>query len=417
MGDTENPRESVDRFLDASFERLEIDPVMRQLIRSPYLELRFELPLRRRDGSMLLFYGYRVQHNQSRGPFKGGLRYHPMADLDHFVALASLMTWKTAVVDIPFGGAKGGVNCDPRELSTDELETLTKRYVERIGPLLGPDRDIVAPDMGTGPREMAWILEAYSKAHGYEPSIVTGKPVELGGSHGRVAATGRGVAMLTTWAVQAIGRSIEGAKLAVQGFGNVGSHAAKFLEELGAKVVAVSGVYGGLYNASGLDIGTMYEAVQVVERPPAVPEIPVSGEAITNEELLTLDVDILVPAAIEGVINASNVDQVRAKLIVEGANMPVTATADAALEARGVPIVPDILANAGGVTVSYFEWAQSRYGYQWTEERVNRELEQKMRQAWHEVRERAHSESISYRLAAYLIAVERTMRAVELRGF
>jgi glutamate dehydrogenase (NAD(P)+) len=417
MSESENPRDSVDRFLNAGFDRLEIDPVMRQLLRSPYRELRFELPLRRQDGSMHLYYGYRVQHSQSRGPFKGGLRYHPMADLNHFIALASLMTWKTAVVDIPFGGAKGGVDCDPLDLSTEELETLTKRYVERIGPLLGPDRDIVAPDMGTGPREMAWILEAYSKAHGYEPSIVTGKPVELGGSHGRVAATGRGVAMVTAWASEAAGLDIDGATVAVQGFGNVGSHAAKFLGERGAKVIAVSGVSGGRYNGDGLAIDAMFQAVHGTEHPPAVPDIDVPGEAISNEELLTLDVDILVPAAIEGVINSANVDQVRASLVVEGANLPVTATADGVLEGRGVSLVPDILANAGGVTVSYFEWAQSRYGYQWLEERVNRELEGKLKHAWEEVHQRATAEGISYRLAAYLIAIQRTMRALALRGF
>jgi len=417
MSDTgSSARQSCDRFLDEALDRLEVDEELRHLLRAPYRETRFELPLKCDDGSLKVFYGYRVQHNHSRGPFKGGLRYHPDLDLDHFAALASLMTWKTALVDIPFGGAKGGVNCNPRELSVGERERLTKRYVERLDMLIGPDHDIPAPDMGTGPPEMAWIFEAYAKRHGFEPAAVTGKPLELGGSAGRVAATGRGVAFITAWAAEEAGLELADATVAIQGFGNVGSHTALFLAEKGARVVAVSDRDGGRYNPDGLDIKAMVEASRQEDRP-AVSVMEVSGETMEGEDLLTLDVDILIPAAVGGVITGKNVQCVRAGLVIEAANLPLTLAADAALADRGIPVIPDVLANAGGVTVSYFEWVQNRSRYYWSEEKVNGELEDALRRAWEDVRKMAKEQELTYRQAAYHLAVERTLRAIELRGF
>ncbi|GAB6083573.1 Glu/Leu/Phe/Val dehydrogenase dimerization domain-containing protein [Desulfuromonas carbonis] len=415
-GGTFSPRQTCEHFLEEAFDRLETVDEVRNLLRAPYRETRFELPLNRDDGSVSVFYGYRVQHEHSRGPFKGGLRFHPDVDMDHFVALAQLMTWKTAVLNLPFGGAKGGVNCDPRQLSSRERETLTKRYVERVAMIIGPDRDILAPDMGTGPQEMAWIVDAYALQAGFEPGVVTGKPLALGGSPGRLAATGRGVALVAGWAAEAAGIRLDGATVALQGFGNVGSHTARFLADQGAKVVAVVDVEGGKYSAAGLDIEGMVKAVQ--DQPGgAVPDLAVEGETISSEELFALEVDLLIPAAIGGVIHRGNADRVKARMVVEAANLPVTSEADQMLRERGVVVVPDVLANAGGVTVSYLEWVQNRQRYQWTEDRVNRELTDRLQHAWREVRERSEASDISYRLAAYQLGLERTIEAIELRGF
>ena len=415
--DNSKPRGTCERFLDRAFELLDIADDRRQLLRAPYREIRLELPLRRRDGGITLFYGYRVQHDHSRGPFKGGLRFHPDVDLDHFVALATLMTWKTALLELPFGGAKGGVNCDPNELAVDELETLTKRFTERLDAFIGPDVDIPAPDMGTGPREMAWILEAYSKRYGFTPGVVTGKPVELGGSLGRLEATGRGVALVTRWAIEARGDDLKQMRIAIQGFGNVGSHAALFLHQAGAKVVAVSDASGGLLREDGLNIENLREALGRGDGPQSLSEIEGEGEHISNEELLALEIDVLIPAALDGVISMDNADQIRAPLIIEAANLPVTCGAEPMLRERGVQMVPDLLANAGGVTVSYLEWVQNRIRYRWDEERVNRELEHKLRKAWDTVCRRARHEKLNYREAAHVIAVERVLQAIEMRGF
>lgn len=416
-GGQASPRKTCEQFLEAAFEHLEIREEMRNLLRAPYREMRFELPLTRDDGSVSLFYGYRVQHEHSRGPFKGGLRFHPDVDIDHFVALAQLMTLKTAVLDLPFGGAKGGVNCDPHQLSVHELETLTKRYVERVAMIIGPDRDILAPDMGTGPREMAWIVDAYALRAGFEPGVATGKPLELGGSPGRLAATGRGVAMVASWAAQEHGIELDGATVAIQGFGNVGAHAARFLAERGARVVAVVDATGGRFSETGLDIPALWQRLKEHGSSATFPEIAGEGDEISGDELLSLEVDLLVPAALGGAIHANNASQVQARMIVEAANMPVTCQADRQLTDRGVVIVPDILANAGGVTVSYLEWVQNRQRYQWPESRVNKELEKRLQQAWQAVRDRARQHSGSYRLAAYQIALERTIAAIRLRGF
>lgn len=397
-------------------ELLGLDEEIRLLLNTPFRVVEVELPLRRDDGSLAVHKGFRVQHDHSRGPFKGGLRYHPSVDREHALGLAQLMTWKTAVVDLPFGGGKGGIDVDPEAYSERELETLTKTFTTRLGNVIGPEKDIPAPDVGTGGREMAWIFEAYAKQHGAMPGVVTGKPVELGGSLGRVEATGRGVAFVAAWAAREEGLDLSEATVAVQGFGNVGSHAARFLQDRGCRVVAVSNRFGGILDEAGLDLAALIEARREaggdVELTDAAP-----GDALESGELLELDVDILVPAALEGAIHDGNVDAVRARVIVEGANAPVERSCDGTLDDRGVTVVPDILANAGGVTVSYLEWVQNRQRYRWTEERVNRELEETLSRAWDGVRRRASQEDVTYRKAAYAIAIERVIRAVELRGF
>lgn len=419
--DRHGPLECSQAFLDQALRGLGASPEQRTLLKGAHREIKVELPIRRDDGEIAVFSGFRVQHDNSRGPFKGGLRFHPDVDVEHFRGLASVMTWKTALVDIPFGGAKGGIDCDTHDLSRQELEVLTKRFTDKMEVVLGPNRDIPAPDVGTGPREMAWILDQYSKSNGYEPGVVTGKPIQLAGSPGRVEATGRGVAMLTAWACEAHDIELDGATVAIQGFGNVGSHATRFLAERGAAVVAVSDARGAVHREGGFDVPELLERKRQEEEERggyvSLRELDVEGEAISNEELLTLDVDVLVPAAIEGVLHAGNADDVAAGLVVEGANLPTDCEAAATLDERGIPVVPDILANAGGVTVSYLEWVQNRERYRWAEERVNEELESFLRRAWEQVRETAVEEGVSYRLAAYRIAAERVMEATRLRGF
>lgn len=406
----------TDAFVDDALDRLGVEDEMRLLLRTPYRVVELELPLVRDDGSLAVHKGYRVQHDHSRGPFKGGLRYHPSVDMDHFRGLAQLMTWKTAVVDIPFGGAKGGIDVDPTTLSERELERLTKSFTRRLDDLIGPEYDIPAPDMGTGPREMAWIYEAYAKRGGARPGVVTGKPVELGGSLGRTEATGRGVAHLTAWAAEEMGLELDGASVAVQGFGNVGAHAALFLARAGAQVVAVSNRHGGVHDPGGLPVEELFQARRASEEEIRLDQA-VPGDRLEAGELLELEVDILVPAALESVVHEGNVDRIAARLLVEGANAPVECESAGTLEDRGVTIVPDILANAGGVTVSYLEWVQNRQRYRWKLERVDGELEETLRNAWGAVRERARSREVSYREAAYDLAVGRVIRAIELRGF
>ncbi len=415
--DKHNPQECIESFVRKALERTGAEEEVIYLLINPYREVSFVLPLRREDKSLAVFHGYRVQHDQSRGPFKGGLRYHPSVDLEHFRGLASAMTWKAAVVDVPFGGAKGGIDCNPHDLTTGELEVLTKRFAERLTTLFGPDRDIPAPDMGTGPREMAWIFETYAKQHGNVWASVTGKPLHLGGCHGRREATGRGVSMVTAWAAEAAGIHLKGARIAIQGFGNVGSHAAKFLAEAGARIIAVSDYAGGIFNDGGFDIEPMFAAVQDRSRRATVSSLAPSAKAISNDDLLKLDVDILIPAAVESVIHGGNASSIRARMIVEAANLPTTCEATLLLEKRGITLIPDILANAGGVIVSYLEWVQNHQHYRWDETHVNGELATILGKAWTNVRERSQKEQFPYRDAAYLIAVERVMEATSLRGF
>jgi len=410
---TRGPLQWTSAFLERALARTDASEDERELIRTPSQEIKVEIPMRRADGSLAVFRGYRVQHDDRRGPFKGGLRYHPSVGMDHTRALALIMTLKTALVDVPLGGGKGGVDCDPHELSRHELQVLTKHLVERTHRVLGPDIDIPAPDVGTGPEVMGWIYQAYSMLHGHEPAVVTGKPLSLGGSHGRLEATGRGVSLVTRWALEERGAPVEGATVAIQGFGNVGRHAALFLARAGARVVAVGNSHGGLHAPGGLDVEALLEARG--GRAPLEGALP-DADTITNDELLALEVDVLVPAALEGVIDADNAGRIGARLVVEAANLPVTDEGDAALRERGVEIVPDILANAGGVTVSYLEWVQNLARYRWPLERVREEARRLLRGAWDATAARRH-EAGTYREAAHAVALERVLAAQRARGY
>jgi glutamate dehydrogenase (NAD(P)+) len=408
-----SPFAAVNWFFDRAADHVGLDDEMRAVFRSSYRELTVQVPVRMDDGRLEVFTGYRVQHNGARGPYKGGVRYHPDADLDEVRALASLMTWKTAVVDIPYGGAKGGVQCDPTAMSPGEKERLTRRFTGTISYVLGINRDIPAPDVNTDAQTMAWMMDAYSSRYGYTPAIVTGKPVELGGSLGREAATGRGVVYCLAEAARDLGIDLEDATVAVQGFGNVGSWAARLVGELGCRVVAVSDVRGGVYAADGIDV---HAALARVRESGSVVDLP-GTERITNAELLELEVDVLIPAALDRVVNEGNADRVKARVIMEGANHPITPAGDEILHERGIVVVPDILANAGGVTVSYFEWVQNIQQFRWEEDHVNEELRKVMAKSWKNVHGRSTVDGIPLRLAAFAIAVEKVEHADRLRGY
>jgi glutamate dehydrogenase (NAD(P)+) len=379
----------------------------------PWRELQVQVPVRMDDNQIQVFTGFRVQHNGARGPYKGGVRYHPEADLEEVRALASLMTWKTALVDIPYGGAKGGVQVDPKQLSENELNRLTRRYTQSIEHLIGPNRDIPAPDLGTTAQTMAWMMDAYGQSHGHSPAIVTGKPVEMGGSLGREAATGRGVSYILQEAARDFSLDTKAARIVVQGFGNVGSWAARLIYDNGHKIIGVSGVEGGVYNSDGLDIPELQNYQNING---AVSGFT-GGEQISNDELLVLDCDVLIPAAIDNVITKDNARYIRAPLILEGANHPTTPEADRILTERGIIILPDILVNAGGVIVSYFEWTQNIQEFHWDEQRVNEELSKTLLRAYMNVRTRAKDEGVTHRQASFEIGVERVARVIELRGF
>ena len=413
---TNTPQSTLDGvnvFFDRAANRLGLADGVRDMLRKPWRELSVSVPVRMDDGTIEVFNGYRIQHNGVRGPYKGGVRYHPKADQDEVRALASLMTWKNAIVDIPFGGAKGGVQCDPHALSTGELNRLTRRYTTNIEHLIAVNRDILAPDLGTNAQTMAWMMDAYGQIHGYTPGIVTGKPVELGGSVGREQATGRGVLFVMRSVAADLGMDPDGARIVIQGFGNVGSWTARIAGELGCKVVAVSDANGGVHNDAGLDVDALVahsdEAGTVVGFPGA--------DSIGNDELLELDCEVLVPAAVGRVVHEGNASRVRAGLVIEAANHPLTPEADAILEDRGVTVIPDILVNAGGVIVSYFEWTQNLYQHRWTLEEVNEELDAIITKAYRTVRETALAEGISYRDAAFLVGVGRVTKVALLRGF
>ncbi|NLF02224.1 MAG: Glu/Leu/Phe/Val dehydrogenase [Anaerolineales bacterium] len=403
--------------LDEVAERLGLDPGIHAILRQPERELTVAVPVVMDDGQIEVFTGYRIQHSSVRGPCKGGIRYHPDVGLNEVRALAALMTWKCAVVDIPYGGAKGGVACDPSRLSQTELSRLTRRFTAMIMPIIGPKRDIPAPDMNTNPQIMAWMADTVSML-AYETTlgVVTGKPVQLGGSLGRREATGRGVAITARELLKRLGRDPAATTVAVQGYGNVGSVTAEMLSKIGCRVVAVSDVSGGLYSPRGLDIDLIN--TQIATHPQRLLEgcsLP-DVDRISNDELLTLDVDILVPAALEHQIRADNAAQVRASMIIEAANGPTTRAADDILQDRGVIVVPDILANAGGVVVSYFEWVQDLQCFFWEEEEVNRHLEQVMVRSFREVWDFCHARNVPARLGAYMLAVERVASAVQARG-
>ncbi|MDX6449386.1 MAG: glutamate dehydrogenase, partial [Gaiellaceae bacterium] len=379
-----NPFEAVNFFFNRAADHIGLSDELRDVLTSSYRELTVQVPVRLDDGTLKVYTGYRIQHNGARGPYKGGIRYHPDADIDEVRALASLMTWKTAVVDIPYGGAKGGVQCDPTTMSSGEKQRLTRRFTSAISYILGVNRDVPAPDVNTDSQTMAWMMDAYSGRYGYTPAIVTGKPVELGGSYGRDAATGRGVVYCLEEAARDYGIDLAGATVAIQGFGNVGSWVARLIGELGCRVVAVTDVKGGVHRADRLDVPALWSWTQETGSVVGF----AGADEISNAELLELDVDVLVPAALDRVINEGNADRIKARVVLEAANHPVTPAADDVLQEKGVIVVPDILANAGGVTVSYFEWAQNIQQFRWEEERVNTELKKTMSRAWQSVYER-----------------------------
>lgn len=412
-GPAPNPWEMALRQLNESAARLKIDPAIHQRLSTCQRELTVHFPVRMDDGTVRIFTGYRVQHSLARGPAKGGLRYASTVSLDEVRALAMWMTWKCALVGLPFGGAKGGVVCDPKQLSAGELERLTRRFATELSVLMSPDKDIPAPDIGTNAQVMAWFMDTYSMHVGHsEPGVVTGKPVSIGGSEGRAEATGRGVAYCTRWAAERLGLSLAGASVVVQGYGNVGSIAARQLHDLGCKVVAVSEVSGGIYNPAGID----QRALRLYHQEHGTVAGFPGTQAITNQELLELPCDVLIPAAVEGQITAQNAPRLRCKLIAEGANGPTTPDADEILAQRGIVVVPDILCNAGGVIVSYFEWVQDLQNFFWTEDEVNDRLRRLMGRAFEEVWERAETARTTLRAAALDTAIARVAEALTVRG-
>ncbi len=407
------PHEAVNQYFAEAATVLDLDPELHAVLTTPYREIAVQVPVRLDDGELIVVRGYRVQHNGARGPYKGGVRYHPTADLDEVRALASLMTWKTALLDLPFGGAKGGVQVDPTGMSQGELQRLTRRFTNGIHHVLGIYRDIPAPDMNTNAQTMAWMMDAFSATHGYSPAIVTGKPLDLGGAPGRDAATGRGCTyVLAAWC-EHHRLDLARQRVAIQGFGNVGSWMARELHERGATVVAVSDVHGGIVDPAGLDVpglvGLTGSGQSVVEAD--------RGEVISNEELLAIDCDVLVPAALGPVITDANAHDIQAKVVVEAANYPVTPLGDKVLVDRGITVIPDILANAGGVTGSYFEWSQNIQQFTWKEERFVAELLDKMQGAFRFTQAFADEHDVTLRRAAFAIGIQRVADAVKLRGY
>ncbi len=399
--------------LDEAAGQMNLDPGVHEVLRNPRRALEVSVPTRMDDGTVRVFTGYRVHHNTSRGPSKGGIRYHPAVTLDEVKALAMWMTWKCAVVGIPFGGAKGGVIVDPRQLSKNELQRMTRRYASEILPLIGPERDIPAPDLGTNEQVMAWIMDTYSTREGFSvPGVVTGKPLAIGGSKGRFQATSRGVMYITLATLKHLGMSVEDTRVVVQGFGNVGGGTVDFLYQQGCRIVGVSDVQGGVYNQEGLS-PTGLHAYEEEAGTIAGYE---GGEPVTNEQLLELDCDVLIPAAIEGQLTEKNADRVKASVIVEAANGPTVPEADGILKDRGVLVVPDILANAGGVTVSYFEWVQDLQAYYWHEDEVNDRLRMIMEQSYVDVLSLAEERKVTMRTAATMLGVGRVAEAHVTRG-
>jgi glutamate dehydrogenase (NAD(P)+) len=404
--------EQTNRFFDRAARELGLSDYAAVQLRTPRREVRVECNIRLDDGTVGTFIGYRVQHDDSRGPFKGGIRYHHEVDSAEVTSLASLMTWKTAVVGVPFGGAKGGVQCDPSKLSVGELERLTRRFVDGIHDVVGDHVDIPAPDVNTNAQVMAWFFDQYAKYHGYRPGVVTGKPVDLFGSRGRESATGRGCLYATQELLAALGEPLAGKRVAIQGFGNVGSWAARLFAEQGATIVAISDVSGGYTRADGIDVAAALAHVAAHRSLAGF----TGGDRVDNRAVLAADCDILIPAALGGVLTKETAREVRAKIVVEGANGPTDADADELLFAKGIHVIPDIYANAGGVTVSYFEWVQNIQQYYWDEERVNAELQRIMRAAFADVWAMARARRCDLRTAAFLVAVSRVAKATALRG-
>jgi len=406
------PYETTNHFLQQAFVALALDDDYTRLLRTPSRELQVEIIITKDDGSIANFIGYRIQHDNARGPYKGGLRYHPEVNQDEVRSLASLMTWKTAVVGVPFGGAKGGICVDPRNLTARELERLTRSFVRQIHEFVGPDQDIPAPDVNTNAAVMAWFFDEYSRLHGFRPGVVTGKPVGLHGSLGRDSATGRGCVFALREVLATAGESLEGKRVAIQGFGNVGSWAAELLIEHGATVIATSDVRGGVFNGDGLDIAALREHAR---QSGSVVDFA-GSEPISNADLLVCDCDVLMPAALGHVITEANAGDVKARYLLEGANGPCTAEADDILERNGVVCIPDIFANAGGVTVSYFEWVQNQQNFNWSEKTVNDELDGTMTRAHARLHVVKEEFGVSLRKAAFIQAVRAVKTATDLRG-
>ncbi len=410
-----NPFEISQRQLDKAAKKLQLDPQIHELLREPMRTLEVRFPVRMDDGTVKTFTGFRVQYNDARGPTKGGLRFHPDETIDTVKALAAWMTWKCAVVDIPYGGGKGGVICNPKELSQGELERISRGFVRALGRFIGPERDVPAPDVYTNPQTMAWMMDEYSAIVGHNaPGVITGKPIPLGGSLGRGDATARGTVYCVIEAAKVLGIDLEGAKVAIQGYGNAGYFCGTLMGELaGSRIVAVTDSRGGVYDPNGIDP----EAANAHKRATG----SVAGfnglEAITNEEVLELDVDVLIPAAIENVITAANAGNVRARIIAEAANGPTTPEADEILHENGKYVIPDFLCNAGGVTVSYFEWVQNISGFYWTIEDVHARLKERMVKAFRETHEMATQHDVDNRIGAYMVAIARVAEAIRLRGW
>jgi glutamate dehydrogenase (NAD(P)+) len=411
--DIENPYNVAVAQFDEAAERLGLSQAMRAILRKPKRELIVNFPVRMDNGDVEMFTGYRVQHNINRGPAKGGIRFSPAVSLDEVRALAMWMTWKCAVVGIPFGGAKGGVICDPHNMSRTELERMTRRYTTEISIIMGPNSDIPAPDMNTNPQVMAWMMDTYSMHQGYSvPAVITGKPLAIGGSEGRLEATARGVQIVTREALKDLNMIPERCTVVIQGFGNVGSVTARLLADFGCKIVGLSDIKGGIYNPNGIDVHT---ALRYSKEHGNLSGLP-GTERVTNTELLELPADILIPAALENQLTARNAARVKARLIIEAANGPTTPDAEAILYDKGVTIVPDILANAGGVTVSYFEWVQDLQRFFWDELEINERLETIMTKAYSATRQKAREQETNLRMGAYLLAVARVAEATEMRG-
>ncbi len=391
---------------------LDLGERVEKLLLTPDREVKVEIAVELDNGDVATYTGYRIQHNNARGPMKGGLRYHPTVDAEDVMTLASLMTWKTAVVNIPFGGAKGGINCDPSTLSSRELERVTRKFVGNIKEIIGPNVDIPAPDVNTNAQVMAWVMDEYSRFYGFSPAVVTGKPIDLHGSLGREEATGRGVAFVTADMLADLGKPLRGARISIQGFGNVGSFAAMFLHHMGAKIIAVSDVHGGLYRTDGLPIPDLFEHARIHRSITGFTE----GDPISGDEIFALPCDVFIPAALGGVLNAERARALQTQVVIEAANAPTTPEGDAIFQQRGIAVVPDILANAGGVTVSYFEWAQNIQQFRWDGERVNQELQTTMAKAYRDVAHLAKSRQVPLRTAAFILALGRVARATAMRG-
>ena len=405
--------EIVRHYFDLAVDRLNLPEDLRTVFWSPYREVTVQIPVKLSDGKVHVFSGYRIQHNGARGPYKGGIRFHPEVDIDEVRALASLMTWKTAIAGVPFGGAKGGVNCPASELESDELQKIARSFMDKIEKVLGPTRDIPAPDVNTNAQTMAWMMDEYGKLHGHTPAICTGKPIELEGSYGREAATGRGCVYMFREAAPQLGMSPAETTFVVQGYGNVGSWAARIMQQLGCKMVGVSDANGAVKSAAGIDADKLETFIKQGGKLPDFEGV----EQIDPEDLVAIECDVFIPAALGGMIHEHNADRMRCKVIVEGANSPTTPAADKILQDEGVYIIPDVMANAGGVVGSYFEWVQNLQHFRWEERDYNDKLGNIMRKAFREVSGRAKEEKLPLREAAYLVGIERVVEAARTRGY